>query len=345
MVPSPAGTLESVEEKDSLAQVWDKRLGHISEMGLHVLEKQELFGKKSLAFGKHLEEKHMTWARFVKKLDKNTTFQACDFHSDAFTKSAQKAQLVGNEMVRVEIPREIPSVDELEPQPLPKFPSLDINLGDKRRADPPINPYSQGSKNDDVTTKCDGVTIVDKKNPLEQGFQDWDPTYDLFCLCKIGIEFEQLCTESRIAKHLTFVGMPQQNGLAELMNKTLMDKVEVELQGLNNRTLEEDQIDPEDGDDEDAGDQETDQTPDLTDYQLVRDIELRTRTKPLRFRDESNIAAYAFAAAEEEDTREPLAYQEAVTYEGSFKWKAAMKEEMDSLRKNKTWELVDHPAG
>ncbi|GKF27799.1 retrovirus-related pol polyprotein from transposon TNT 1-94, partial [Tanacetum coccineum] len=38
----------SVEEKDSLAQVWDKRLGHISEMGLHVLEKQELFGKKSL---------------------------------------------------------------------------------------------------------------------------------------------------------------------------------------------------------------------------------------------------------------------------------------------------------
>nr|GEX13258.1 retrovirus-related Pol polyprotein from transposon TNT 1-94 [Tanacetum cinerariifolium] len=26
------------------------------------------------------------------------------------------------------------------------------------------------------------------------------------------------------------------------------------------------------------------------------------------------------------------------------KWKAAMEEEMDSLRKNKTWELVDHPA-
>nr|GFD24124.1 retrovirus-related Pol polyprotein from transposon TNT 1-94 [Tanacetum cinerariifolium] len=27
------------------------------------------------------------------------------------------------------------------------------------------------------------------------------------------------------------------------------------------------------------------------------------------------------------------------------KWKAAMKEEMDSLMKNKTWELVDHQAG
>nr|GFD09717.1 zinc finger, CCHC-type [Tanacetum cinerariifolium] len=44
-----AGELnDSVEEKDSLAQVWHKRLGHISEAGLQVLEKQGLFGKKSL---------------------------------------------------------------------------------------------------------------------------------------------------------------------------------------------------------------------------------------------------------------------------------------------------------
>ncbi|GKB82686.1 hypothetical protein Tco_0949581, partial [Tanacetum coccineum] len=106
---------------------------------------------------------------------------------------------------------------------------------------------------------------------------------------------------------------------------------------LNNHTPEEDQIDQEDGDDEDAGDQETNQPSDLTDYQLTRDREPRTRTKPLRFQDESNIAAYAFAAAEEEDTHEPLlAYQEAVACEDSSKWKAAMEEEMDSLRKNKT---------
>nr|GEU71544.1 hypothetical protein [Tanacetum cinerariifolium] len=42
------------------------------------------------AFGKHLEEKDVTWARFEKKLEKNITLQACDVHSDAFTKSAQK---------------------------------------------------------------------------------------------------------------------------------------------------------------------------------------------------------------------------------------------------------------
>jgi hypothetical protein len=41
--------------------------------------------------------------------------------------------------------REFPSVDEPEPQSLHTFPSLDIFLGDKRGADPPINPCSPGS--------------------------------------------------------------------------------------------------------------------------------------------------------------------------------------------------------
>nr|GEW98980.1 retrovirus-related Pol polyprotein from transposon TNT 1-94 [Tanacetum cinerariifolium] len=44
-----AGELNaSVEEKDSLAQVWYKRLGHISDAGLQVREKHGPFGKKSL---------------------------------------------------------------------------------------------------------------------------------------------------------------------------------------------------------------------------------------------------------------------------------------------------------
>ncbi|GKB24317.1 retrotransposon protein, putative, ty1-copia subclass [Tanacetum coccineum] len=120
--------------------------------------------------------------------------------------------------------------------------------------------------------------------------------------------------------------------------------VEMELQRLNNHTPEEDQTDQENGDDEDEGDQETDQTADLTDYQLARDRERMTRIKPLRFRDKSNMVAYAFVAAEEEITHELLTYQEAVACEDSSKWKAAMKEEMDSLRKNKTWELVDYPT-
>nr|GEU59399.1 hypothetical protein [Tanacetum cinerariifolium] len=41
--------------------------------------------------------------------------------------------------------REIPSVDELEPQLLPNFSPLDVNLRDKRGTGPPINPYSLAS--------------------------------------------------------------------------------------------------------------------------------------------------------------------------------------------------------
>ncbi|GKA35091.1 retrotransposon protein, putative, ty1-copia subclass, partial [Tanacetum coccineum] len=77
----------------------------------------------------------------------------------------------------------------------------------------------------------------------------------------------------------------------------------------------------------------------------IEDRVPRIRMKPLRFRDESNMATYAFVAAEEEDTHEPLTYQEAVAFEECSKLKIAKKEERDSLRKKKTWELVDHPAG
>nr|GEW71972.1 retrovirus-related Pol polyprotein from transposon TNT 1-94 [Tanacetum cinerariifolium] len=207
-----AGELNaSFKEKDSLAQVWRKRLGHISEAGLQVLEKQELFGKKSLG------------------------------------------------------------------------PSQVESLGGKRYFLSIVDDYSRRLRTD---------------NGLE------------FC----NREFKKLCIENGIARHLTVVETPQQNGLEEWMNRTLMDKIEVELQGLNNRTLEEDLTDQEDGDDEDV-------------------------------RDQKLIKHWISQIIKEEDTHKPLTYQEAVAWEVISKRKADMKEEMDSLRKNKTWKLVDHPVG
>ncbi|GKA63065.1 hypothetical protein Tco_0762671 [Tanacetum coccineum] len=41
--------------------------------------------------------------------------------------------------------REIPSIDELKAQILLNFSPLDVNLGNKRGTDLPINPYSPGS--------------------------------------------------------------------------------------------------------------------------------------------------------------------------------------------------------
>ncbi|GJX84687.1 retrotransposon protein, putative, ty1-copia subclass [Tanacetum coccineum] len=178
----------SVEEKYSLAQVWHKRLEHISEAGLHVLEKQGLFGKKSLG-----------------KLD------FCENYV----------------------------------------------LGKSYR---------------------EGMGLYRQ-------------------------EFGELCVESGIARHLSVIEMSQQNGLAKCMNITLMDM--------------------EDGDDEDARDQDTDQTPDPIDYQLVWDREQRTRTKPLRFRDESNMATYVFELVDH-PARQKLM---------SCKWLFKIKEAIEGVQK------------
>jgi len=41
----------------------------------------------------------------------------------------------------------------------------------------------------------------------------------------------------------------------------------------------------------------------------------------------------------------PMTYRQAVQGQESTKWRAAMDQEMDSIRKNKTWRLTDRPVG
>ncbi|GJZ23670.1 retrovirus-related pol polyprotein from transposon TNT 1-94, partial [Tanacetum coccineum] len=198
----------------SLVQVWHKRLGHISEAGLKVLEKQGLFGKKSL--GGYV---------FIS--------------SGSNTKHLESS-----------------------------------NSG----------------------SRCEGYRLyrIDDESP------------------KILTSRNVVFNESVMYKDTLKDSGAGDKSVEEL-------QVEVELQRLNNHTPEEDQIDQEDGDDEDVRDQATDQPTDLTNYQLVQDREPRTRTKPLRFRDESNMAAYSFVAVEEEDTHEPLTYLKTVACEDSSK--------------------------
>nr|GEX18021.1 retrovirus-related Pol polyprotein from transposon TNT 1-94 [Tanacetum cinerariifolium] len=291
----------SVDEKDSLAQVWYKRLRHISEAGLHLLEKQ----------GRHTTQGVIGYVH---------SYLWGPSHVEALKGKRYFLSIIDDYSRRVWV----------------------YILKFKHRAFRKFKEWKQLVENQI------GRTV--KKLRTDTGLKLCNWEFEQLCMTDTGLklcnwEFEQLCIESVIARHLTVAGMPHQNGLADHTNRTLMDKVEVELQRLNNHTFKEDQIDQEDGDDEDAGDQETNQTHNLTDYQLTRDREPITRTKPLRFQDESNMAAYAFFATEEEDTHEPLTYQEAVACEDSSKWKVVIKEEMDSPRKNKTWELVDPLAG
>nr|GEU50260.1 retrotransposon protein, putative, Ty1-copia subclass [Tanacetum cinerariifolium] len=276
-----AGELNaSVEEKDSLAQVWHKRLRHISEAGLQVLEKQGLFGKKSLDL----------WG-------------------------PSQVELLGGKRYFLSI------VDDYSRR---KFKQLYIESGIARHLAVVGTPQQNGLAERMNRTLMDKVRCLLIQSRLLKTFwaeATWYPEgVKGYRLYRLDNESPKIVTSRNVVLNKSVIYKDTLKDSGAGVDKSVKElQVEVELQRLNNHTLEKDQTDQDDGDDEDAGDQEIDQPPDLTDYQLVRDRESRTRTKPLRFRDESNMAAYAFAAAEEE--------------------------EMDSLRKNKTCELVDHQVG
>ncbi|GKE12049.1 retrotransposon protein, putative, ty1-copia subclass, partial [Tanacetum coccineum] len=302
-VHAMAGELNaSVEEKDSLAQVWHKRLGHISEVGLQVLEKQGLFGKKSLV-------ENQT-GRTVKKLRTDNGLEFCNREFELLCiESGIARHLTSGLPIEKNTPIEMWS----------RHPS---DYGMLRIFGCVVYPHDKQGKLEPRAVKC-----------VLLGYPEGVKGYKLY---RFDDESPKIVTSRNVVfnESVMYKDKLKDSGSGDKSIEEL--QIKVELQRLNNHTPEEDQKDQEDGVNEDAGDQETDQPPNLTDYQLVWDREPKTRTKPLRFRDESNMAAYTFVPAEEEDTHEPLTYHEAVACEDSSKWKAAMKEEMNSLRKNKT---------
>ncbi|GJY52382.1 retrovirus-related pol polyprotein from transposon TNT 1-94 [Tanacetum coccineum] len=279
-----AGELKaSIEENDSLALAWHKRLGCISEAGLQV---ESLGGKRY-------------FLSIVDDYSKRVWVYILRFKHEAFEKFKEWKQLVENQTGRTlctesgiarhltvtGTPHQNKLVEHMNRTLIDKECCLLIQFG------LPKTFWAEAT--------CATAYLINRYPKGVKGYR----------LYRIDDESPKIVTSRKV-----------------VFNESVMYK----------DTLKDSGGDQEDGDDEDAGDQETDHTPDLTDYQLVRDREPRKRTKPLRFRDESNIAAYVFAAAEEEYTHEPLTYQEAVACEDNSKWKGAMKEEMGSLRKNNT---------
>ncbi|GJX16818.1 retrovirus-related pol polyprotein from transposon TNT 1-94 [Tanacetum coccineum] len=108
---------------------------------------------------------------------------------------------------------------------------------------------------------------------------------------------------------------------------------EVELQGSRVKPT----MDPHTGENLGNEDEEQDEGPqqqNLDNYVLVRDRAKRTIAIPVRYRDEGNVSL-----------SRPLGSREAINSSEKDEWVRAMEEEMSSLKKNHTWELVDQPPG
>ncbi|KAG7533289.1 Integrase catalytic core [Arabidopsis thaliana x Arabidopsis arenosa] len=80
----------------------------------------------------------------------------------------------------------------------------------------------------------------------------------------------------------------------------------------------------------------------LDDYMLTRDRDRRVIKPPTRF-DGSHYVAYALTCAEDLEIDEPRSVGEARRSKYWKKWEQAMIEEMRSLDKNETWEIVSKP--
>nr|AAM08562.1 Putative retroelement [Oryza sativa Japonica Group]AAM10749.1 Putative retroelement [Oryza sativa Japonica Group] len=79
-------------------------------------------------------------------------------------------------------------------------------------------------------------------------------------------------------------------------------------------------------------------------HSIAKDKPKRNIKPPRRYIEEANIVAYALSVAEEiEGNVEPSTYSDAIVSDDCNRWITAMHDEMESLEKNHTWELVKLP--
>ncbi|KAH9781841.1 hypothetical protein KPL71_008631 [Citrus sinensis] len=81
----------------------------------------------------------------------------------------------------------------------------------------------------------------------------------------------------------------------------------------------------------------------LETYQLARDRERRAIKLPKKY-GIADLISYALTVADEVNGGEPLSYKEAMRFKDKMKWYAAMQDEINSLKKNNTWILVDRSS-
>ncbi|KAE8720956.1 hypothetical protein F3Y22_tig00017808pilonHSYRG00163 [Hibiscus syriacus] len=162
--------------------------------------------------------------------------------------------------------------------------------------------------------------------------------------------FLKVCEEEGIGRHFTVRGTPQQNGVAERMNWTLVEKVRCMLSnaGLGKEFWAEALVyachlvnclpSIAIGEESEEEEVQTQEPP-----QQHESIALRKGKRTIR-----KLARYAdmvsFASPIAIDDV-PATFNEAVQSSEHKKWRIAMNEEIQSLQKNQTWKLASLPKG
>ncbi|KAG8478472.1 hypothetical protein CXB51_028273 [Gossypium anomalum] len=178
-------------------------------------------------------------------------------------------------------------------------------------------------------------------------------------------KFNKLCKSKGIVRHLTVRHTPQQNDVAKRMNRMIMDKVQCMLSNANlpkslwaeaastacfliNRSpfVAIEKKTPQEVWSESTPQASTkiqNRVASSPQYFIAKN-KTRREIKPPKKYVEADLVTYALNVIEDINAnQEPSNYSEAVGCEDSEKWMFTMQEKMESLHKNRTWDLVKLP--
>ena len=178
---------------DDVTKLWHMRLGHMSEKGMAELSKRGLLDGQSISkleFCEHCVFGKQRRVRFAKGIHK--TKGTLDYvHSDLWGPSRVPSKGGANYMLTI--------------------------IDDYSRK---VWVFFLKQKSDVLSTFKEWKTMIEKQTSKQIKRLRTDNGLE-FC----SDEFNTLCKGEGIIRHLTVPGTPQQNGVAERMNRTLMEKV------------------------------------------------------------------------------------------------------------------------
>ncbi|GJR24430.1 retrovirus-related pol polyprotein from transposon TNT 1-94 [Tanacetum coccineum] len=316
-----------IQEKESLAQVWHKCLGHISEAGLHELEKREVLRKKGLgSFSGEIDEwlPFKEWKKLVenqtgRKLKKLRTDNGLEFCNQEFNNLYKESGIARHLTVAGTLQQD-GLAERMNMTLLNKVRCLLIQSG------LPDSFWAEATVTTAYLINRSPSTTLEKKTPMDL-WLGHPANYEILRIlgCVAYSHMNQGKLKPRAIKCI-FLG-------DVVFNESLMYKDTLKGDGAADSGKE-------------------------VKFEVELQGTIRITTIPASYRDEGNVslsrpsgskvddmAAYAFAIAEEEDTHEPITFQEAINSSEKDEWVRAMEEDMTSLKKNHTWELVDQPPG
>ena len=162
------------------------------------------------------------------------------------------------------------------------------------------------------------------------GYPEGVKGYRLWCVepgaAKVVISRDVTFNETEFYKNLK-----QQGG--ESMDRVSEEEIELEVGNEDRQSSESKEVFDQPALEPDVQQQT---------YNLARDRKRRDIRPPTRY-GYFDLIAFAFCTIEE--LEEPTSYEQAMSSLEKELWRQAMNEEMESLSKNQTWELVRKPDG